>query len=57
MSNVDLIVLFSQLKVLHISLSNVLTPTFEILVFIKATYCYSNVLTAYRIHLNVSDLH
>jgi hypothetical protein len=29
-------------------------PTFEILVLIKATYCYTNISIAYRIHLTLS---
>ena len=40
-----------ELKVLHLSLSNVLISTFEILEFLNVTYCYPIVSNAYRIIL------
>ncbi|TYI84063.1 hypothetical protein E1A91_D05G337900v1, partial [Gossypium mustelinum] len=41
-SHVDLNELFSELKVLQFTLPNELTPTTEILEFVKSAYCYSN---------------
>jgi len=36
------------------SLSNVLVSTFEILEFVKAAYCYLNILIAYQFILTIS---
>lgn len=44
---------FFKLKVLQVTLPGNLVSTFEILEFVKATYCYPNILIVYRILLTV----
>ncbi|XP_021762686.1 uncharacterized protein LOC110727435 [Chenopodium quinoa] len=53
-SDVDADDLFSELKVLQMTLPNDLMSAFEILEFVKAADCYPNVSIAYRILLTMS---
>ncbi|XP_021761381.1 uncharacterized protein LOC110726226 [Chenopodium quinoa] len=52
-ANVDADDLFSELKVLQMTLPNDLMSAFEILEFVKAADCYPNVSIAYRILLTM----
>ena len=54
LSNVDADDLFSEMKVLQMTLPNVLMSPLEILELVKAVDCYPNVLIAYRILLTMS---
>ena len=52
--NADDLFFFSEMKVLQMTLPNVLMLVFEILEFVKAVGCYPNVSIAYGILLTMS---
>jgi len=54
LSDFDANDLLSELKVLQVSLSNMMMSVFEIIEFVKATNYYSNVLIVYQILLTMS---
>ena len=53
LSDVDAYDLFSEMKVLRMTLPNVLMSPLEILELVKATDCYQNVSIVYRILLTI----
>jgi len=52
-SDVELDDLFSELKVLQVTLPDQLMSAFEIFHFVKVAYCYPNASIAYRILLTI----